>query len=116
MLKIDIEDVPVQRLDPNVETTLFSIIEEAINNARKHAQTDTISVRLSSYEQAYVASVRDHGKGFDLAEVEGSYDQRGSLGLINMRERAEMLGGRLDIESRPGFGTVVTVTVPFKGA
>jgi signal transduction histidine kinase len=56
--------------------------------------------------------VKDDGEGFDLAEVERSYDKRGKLGLLNMQERAEMIEGRLSIESALGKGTTITLNVP----
>ena len=114
-LQLDIEE-PSQRLDGKVESTVFSIIEEAVNNARKHSGAESIAIRAAAYEEALVITVRDNGKGFDLKNVQGSYDQRGSFGLVNMKERAELLGGTLEIESRPGSGTVVTLIVPLRGA
>ena len=110
-MQIDVEE-PAKRFEPEVESTIFAIVEEAVNNARKYSQADTVSVRMSPYEGVYVTTVRDSGVGFDLKAVESNYDERGSLGLLNMRERAELLGGKLEIETRPGFGTIVTLVVP----
>jgi signal transduction histidine kinase len=110
-LAIDIEPPP-EALDEKTESTLFAILEEAINNARKHAEADKVTVRVVPYENAYVATVRDNGKGFDVEAMMRHYDKRGSLGLVNMRERAELFGGKLEIESRPGYGTIVTVMIP----
>lgn len=110
---LDIEQ-PLERLDINVEGTIFSIVEEAVNNARKHAQASLITVRLMPYEDFLLLTVHDNGLGFDVNVVDETYDQRGSLGLINMRERAELIGARLEIESAPGRGTTVTLAVPLK--
>ena len=112
-IEIDVEE-PSQRLNGKVETTIFAIVEEAVNNARKHAKAESVSVRMAPYEGMLVVTIRDNGVGFDLQKVEREYDQGGSMGLVNMRERAELLGGRLEIESRPGFGTIVTLVVPYK--
>ena len=73
-------------------------------------------VRIARFGETLVVTVRDNGKGFDLKAVEASYDQRGSLGLVNMRERAELIGGNLEIDSKIGRGTTVTLAVPMKRA
>ncbi len=59
-----------------------------------------------------VVTIHDDGRGFDVASVLGRYDERGSYGLLNMRERAELLGGDLDIRSVVGQGTTITLRVP----
>jgi signal transduction histidine kinase len=101
-----------RRLPPKTETTVFAILQEAINNAQKHAEAKNIWLRLAERDRTLVAVVEDDGAGFDMSSVEGSYGQRGSLGLLNMRERAEMVDGMLTIHSVPGFGTSVTLRVP----
>jgi signal transduction histidine kinase len=100
------------RLNIEIEGVAFSIIEEAVNNARKYAQARNIWVRLGFEDDLFVAAVEDDGWGFDVAEVLDSYAQRGSLGLINMRERAELVEGTWTIESAIGQGTKVTLIVP----
>jgi signal transduction histidine kinase len=100
------------RLDTEIEGVAFSIIEEAVNNAKKYAQARNIWVRLGFEDDLFVATVEDDGLGFDVAEVLDSYDQRGSLGLINMRERAELVEGTWTIESAIGQGTKVMLIVP----
>ena len=102
-----------QSLDSSTQGVLFYIIEEAIGNARKHARADTIWVRLSAPPGGgFVAEVEDDGVGFDVADVQAGYDERGSLGMVNMRERAELIGAQLAIASRPGHGTRVRIVVP----
>jgi signal transduction histidine kinase len=103
---------PGDRLDSEIEGVAFSIIEEAVNNAKKYAQAQNIWVRLGFEDDLFVATVEDDGLGFDMAEVLDSYDQRGSLGLIHMRERAELVEGTWTIESAIGQGTKVTLIVP----
>jgi len=115
VVQIDFE-APAQQLDASVETTVFAIVEEAVNNARKYAEADKVTVRVAPYGSLLVVTVRDDGKGFDVKAVDSTYDQRGSLGLLNMRERAELLGGTLEIESRLGYGTIVTLTVPLQAS
>jgi signal transduction histidine kinase len=91
---------------------IFYIIEECITNARKHAQANNLWVRLGSRGSTFIVQIEDDGIGFDVAGVQARYDERGSLGMINLHERTELLGGQLRIESAPGKGTRVTVLIP----
>lgn len=91
---------------------LFSITEEAVNNARKHAKAEQIFVRLSRQGDLFRMIIEDNGEGFNLGAVDAGYDQRGSLGMVNMRERAELLNGQLKIDSAPGQGTRISLLVP----
>jgi len=103
-----------QRLAPKAETTVFTIMQEAVNNARKHAKAKCIWLRLQQQGTELVASVQDDGVGFDLEAVQASYEKRGSFGLLNMHERAQLVGGRTEIRSAPGKGTAVIITVPLE--
>ncbi|HVO41279.1 MAG TPA: GAF domain-containing sensor histidine kinase [Aggregatilineales bacterium] len=98
-------------LDTHAQGVLFYIVEEAVNNARKHAKAEHIYVRLYRRDNQFVTEVQDDGVGFDTAAVSSGYDKRGSLGMINMRERAELVNGRLTLESAVGQGTKITVTL-----
>jgi signal transduction histidine kinase len=109
-LIVEAEELPA--LDPNISATIFTIIQEAVNNAKKHAGTPDIWLRLGVRGENLLVEVEDHGKGFDVAALEASYDTRGSLGMLNMRERAERIGGVFSIQSAPGQGTLITVAVP----
>lgn len=104
-----------RRLDPQVEATVFIIMQEAVNNARKHARAKNIWLRLREEGENLIASVQDDGVGFDLEAVKSSYERRGSFGLLNMQERARLIGGRTEIRSAPGQGTAVIITVPLEG-
>ncbi len=103
-------------LDTNAQGVLFYIVEEAVNNARKHAQSKTIWVRLYRREAFVLAEIEDDGVGFDVGAVDSTYDQRGSLGMVNMRERAELIEGTLRIQSAAGRGTKISVLVPIHPA
>ncbi|TKJ30692.1 MAG: hypothetical protein CEE40_04150 [Chloroflexi bacterium B3_Chlor] len=111
--------VDAQGLDrrpvPLVEGATFFILEEAVNNAKKHAEPQNIWIDLERRTGDLFAQVKDDGLGFDVAAVESSYDERTSLGLINMRERARLINGLLTIESRPTEGTTVTLVAPMSG-
>ncbi|MFK7800047.1 MAG: histidine kinase [Anaerolineae bacterium] len=99
-------------LNPQAQGVLFYIIEEALGNARKHSKATSIDVRLWNEDGLVVTRIQDDGVGFAVNEVMGSYDTRGSLGMINMRERAETIDGSIKINSAPGRGTAITIVVP----
>lgn len=101
---------------PSAQGVLFYIVEEAVNNARKHAQAAHIYVRLYRKDDNAVIEVQDDGVGFDVAAVNAGYDKRGSLGMINMRERAELAEGTLELQSAKGQGTRIAVYVPVQVA
>ena len=101
-----------KRLERNAQGVIFYIIEEAIGNARKHAQANNLWIRLHIKNGTFIAEVEDDGNGFDVESVQVRYDERGSLGMINMYERAELVNGRLSINSAPGKGTRITLTAP----
>ncbi len=101
-----------ERLPTRLEEICFSIIQEAISNVKRHADEKNVWLTAIRRGNEFRIVVKDDGDGFDLAEVERSYDRHGKLGLLNMRERAEMIGGRLSIESALGKGTTITLDVP----
>lgn len=101
----------IQRLDPEVELTLYRVAQEALRNAGKHARASTILARLEFQPDAVRLTVQDDGRGFDAqALLESNPAERGCLGLVGMQERAGLLGADLTIESTPGVGTHVTMT------
>ena len=103
-----------EMLDEHAQGVIFYIVEEAVNNARKHAEAEHIWVRLYTRGAYLVLEVQDDGVGFDLEAMKAGYETRGSqsLGLVNMRERAELAEGQLLLESAPGKGTTVRVLIP----
>jgi len=103
------------RLATRVERTIFSIIQEAVNNIRRHAKAGQVWIRLIPSPRELHVEIEDDGAGFDLKEVKRSYDERGSFGLLNMKERGELINATLAIESRGegrARGTKVRLTVP----
>lgn len=113
LMKLRLEAPPnIPRLPVEVEGVIFIIIQEAVNNARKHSQASEVVIYLYPEEGQLVASVQDRGRGFNLAAVESSYNTRGSLGLLNMRERARLINGECRIRSVEGEGTTVELRVP----
>jgi signal transduction histidine kinase len=103
-------------VDPALQGVAFYVAEEALNNARKHAAAAHIWVRLNRRGSVLILEVRDDGVGFNVGAVDATYAQRGSLGMVNMRERAELVGGSLRVESAEGRGTLVTLTLPVRPA
>jgi two-component system, NarL family, sensor histidine kinase DevS len=101
---------PDQRLPAEIETAIYRIVQEAVGNALRHGRAGRVDVTVVTRPDAVVATVEDDGGGFDAAAV-----QEGRLGLVGMRERAALFGGRLDVESSPGRGTAVTVELPVDG-
>lgn len=101
-----------RRLILEKEEAIFDIVQEAVTNARKHAQAENISLHLREEDGQLVCVVEDDGRGFDVKQTERAYDRRVHFGLINTLERAEMIGGYVTVESVPGEGTKVTLRVP----
>ncbi len=95
-------------LEPRLEREVFRIAQEALANALNHGAPARIEVSLQIPDGALRLCVADDGRGFDPA----SRDHRRRLGLVSMRERAEAIGGRLEVGSRPGAGTTVSLEVP----
>jgi signal transduction histidine kinase len=101
-----------QRLAPEAEVSAYRIVQEALTNVRKHAFTATrVYVTLQFEPQMLRISVEDNGQGFRTVLVEGD-GEREHLGLVGMRERAELLNGKWAIHSQPGEGTHVTLELP----
>ena len=96
-------------LPPHVETHLYRIAQEALNNAAKYAAASQVTVMLERRDDNIVLVVEDDGCGFDL---EAARSRRECLGLVGMRERAQIVGGHLEVETAPGKGTSIFVHVP----
>jgi signal transduction histidine kinase len=112
-VQLHLEAQSVENLiDLNTEGVIFYIVEEAVGNARKHAKANNVWVRLKAEHDAIIAEIQDDGEGFDVQGVTATYESRGSLGLVNMRERAELINGVLAFDSHPGKGTTITLAVP----
>jgi signal transduction histidine kinase len=95
-------------LDASRAVMVFRIVQESLNNISKYAQASQVSVSLAQHGNELRLQMRDNGIGFDLAEVA----QRGTLGLLGMRERVLVLGGQVEVTSTPGQGTGIVVVIP----
>ena len=110
---IEVDDNIVAQLDMGKQGVIFNIADEAVNNARKHAQAAHIWVRLKAFQKGLsLLEIRDDGIGFDVEKTKSTYENRGSLGMINLKERAELLNGVLNLQSKSGVGTRVQVYIP----
>ena len=110
---IQINPEVVDALEPAKQAVVFYLVDEAVNNARKHANAKNIGVSLRFIRAGLsILEIRDNGVGFDVDDVDDAYEVRGSLGMINMRERAELINGVLHIDSEPGRGTRVRIAIP----
>lgn len=97
-------------LSPDAELVLYRIVQEALSNVVRHAGASTVRVTIGRRDGTVVAEIADDGKGFVVADE--VYRGVRGLGLFGMQERAAYVGGRIDIESEPGRGTTVRVTMP----
>jgi signal transduction histidine kinase len=110
---IDTDPEIVANLEISKQSVIFYIAEEAVNNARKHAEADHIWVSLKPVQDDLaLLEIEDNGVGFDVGAVDASYEHRGSLGMINLRERTELVNGVFHIESTKGEGTRIHVLIP----
>jgi PAS domain S-box-containing protein len=106
------ENLRDQRLPDSLEIALFRIAQEALTNMRKHAQTRRVRIRLGRSDNEAYLQIQDYGRGFDPVRVSAGSGPGERVGLAGMRERIGMLGGELEIHSRPDAGTSISVTVP----
>lgn len=103
-----------RRLDPEVETLVFRVVQEALTNAMKHSGARGAEVRLALAAGWLKVVVRDEGRGFDGELILRQPDPGGG-GLAGVRDRVQLFGGRLNVVSSPGAGTSVEVAVPLAG-
>lgn len=112
-IQVQVDESLLTNLEMGKQSVIFYIVEEAITNARKHAKAANIWVRLKPYSKDIaLLEIQDDGVGFDVAAVTRAYDQRGSLGMVNLRERTELVNGVLNLQSAIGKGTRVQVYFP----
>jgi two-component system sensor histidine kinase UhpB len=115
-VEVEAADLAARRLPPAVETTLYRIVQEAVTNTAKHAAAKKVCIVARRQCGGVHLSVQDDGCGFDMEGLRRRSDVRDHLGLCDMRERAALLNGSLMIESRPGSGTTVSISIPLAEA
>ena len=101
---------PADRIDDAAQTVVLRVVQEALQNVRKHATASRVTVASRMAGEEWIIEVRDDGRGFDVGTVAAR--GRRNFGLQFMRERAELIGARFEVRSRPAGGTVVMVAIP----
>ncbi len=101
-----------RRLAPEIEITLFRVGQESISNIARHAEADSVTIKIEFREKALSLSVEDDGQGFRPEEISAAGRKVRGLGLLGMEERVALIGGELTVRSEPGKGTEISVVVP----
>jgi signal transduction histidine kinase len=103
-----------ERLPAHIETALYRIFQEALTNVTRHAQANTVQLRLYRSGATVMAHIEDNGRGFDVDHLfSGSLPKQG-IGLLGIRERVVLLGGTFCLHSEPGHGTHIAVEIPLE--
>ncbi len=111
-ISLEVNGLKSRRPAPVVETELFRIAQEALSNTVKHAQATSATIRLEFDETKMILLAEDNGRGFDANTLLSTSGGTRNLGLLGMKERAEICGGTLEIDSAPGRGTRLKVEIP----
>ena len=102
----------VRRFNPDTELVLFRIVQEALRNVWKHSEASRAWISVEFDEDKATFTIQDNGKGFELPKNIGDFAGVSKLGLVGMQERAQLISGKLALQSEPGKGTTVTIEVP----
>jgi signal transduction histidine kinase len=115
---LDVEvTVPSEPLPFMVEEVAYRTVREAVSNVRRHARARRLEIHIAIAGDMLRGSVRDDGRGFDLARIgRRAHGVRLHLGIETLLERAELAGGRANVDSKPGKGTEVTFELPLSGS
>lgn len=105
----------IPRLKPEVETACFRIVQEAISNAARHANARSLDVRLRNRVKELEIIIEDDGAGFDVPSMQKRSSEGAGFGLLGMKERAMLIGGKVEVASMPGKGTTVKLLIPAGG-
>jgi signal transduction histidine kinase len=109
-VNINNDGVNDRKYDTEFETNLFRIIQEALTNVAKHAEAQNVVIRLKERDTQLDVAIRDDGKGFKTGDLDDSDGHLHGFGMLNMKERAAMYGGKLHIKSKPGAGTEIKMS------
>jgi signal transduction histidine kinase len=100
------------RFPPALETTCFRIVQEALTNVVRHARATRVSVSIEQREHELLVHISDDGVGFQVEMIQNQAPTDATLGLLGMKERVELVGGSLEIQSKPGIGTEILACLP----
>ncbi len=114
-VRITVEfDIPssAMRTSPTLETLLFRVTQEAVNNILRHSQAKRVIIRLQQREDQIYLEIEDNGCGFNVEQESREAVSRKQLGLLGIQERVSLIGGKVEIESTPGQGTRILINIP----
>ena len=97
------------RLEPEIETALYRVFQEALSNVRRHSQAETVKIKMEVKHGLFVGEIEDDGKGFDLESIENNGTEPIGLGLLSIKERIAQYCGQVEIFSQPGRGTRIRI-------
>jgi len=100
-----------RRLNPDTEFALFRIVQEALNNIRKHANASVVNAVLEFCHESIRMIVYDNGQGFEVPDIPTHFARQGKLGIAGISERVRLLGGTFEVDSQPGGGTTLKVEI-----
>jgi signal transduction histidine kinase len=100
------------RLSSSAELTIYRVMQESLNNIKKHSEATSVTVKLRFGDDRVSIEINDNGKGFDYYKTIRQATTSGHMGLLGMRERALMMGGDLNINSKVGGGSRISLTLP----
>jgi two-component system sensor histidine kinase DegS len=103
-----------KRLPSAMEAAMFRLVQEGFNNALKHAQPTFVSLEMTFLENTIQLLIEDNGVGFKLDMIEARAKSHANFGLIGMKERVELLQGKIEFDSKVGQGTQIRINVPIK--
>jgi signal transduction histidine kinase len=101
-----------ERLQPSIETALYRIFQEAMSNIVRHSAAERVNITLAQRDGVFEGEISDNGKGIDLQAGKLPADSPRGLGILGMQERVAQVGGTLEIRSRPGEGTRISIKIP----
>ena len=115
-VKIDFQSAGLHlfKLDSNIEIHLYRLVQEGLNNIRKHADATQVNIMLMGASPNIILSIEDNGKGFDVKTRELGLANEKRMGLQNMKQRVNLFQGQMTIQSRPMQGTKILIKIPFK--
>ncbi|HZL43997.1 MAG TPA: ATP-binding protein [Verrucomicrobiae bacterium] len=105
----------IKQLNGDMRTVLYRVAQEALTNVARHAQASRAEVTIQQLEDTICMEIRDNGKGFPVEHMLHA-KKSARLGLLGMRERLEMVGGSITVESAPGKGTLIRAQIPFSSS
>ena len=111
-LSISFEGTKIPPVPDETTVTIYRLVQEALTNVAKHAQANSVKVKIGEWNAVVVVSIEDNGQGFSIEELETIKTSIDGMGLGGMRERLDFVGGQLEIYSEPGKGTKIIASIP----